>query len=147
VEWEFEQASETAHLELMAFPKEPAEDQVVEEKQRTFLGKLGRFVTGRWIKPFRDRTDLVAVVSDSLEKWLIRRSNALSRRARRARRRSRQLLVVGVAALLVLVLVGGILAAVGWLSIRAGLCLLLTLGVVAVLGALLRWGMEEGDDE
>jgi len=71
VEWEFDIARARQDLDIMTFVKQEATAGGAEPRQQRFLDRLRDFRQGLWWKAFATRGDLVRLVRESLEGWLV----------------------------------------------------------------------------
>jgi len=149
VEWELDEARRTAGLEIFSFVKKPDALTTSDERQKQFLGRLGSFQAGLWLKEFRSTEQLVSLVLESVDAWLaelvVRMRRWERERAPRLRRRLFGLgAVVGLggAAAMGLAWVGAITP--GAAMVAAG-----SLAVAAAMSAVLlaRETGGGGDDE
>jgi len=71
VEWEFDLARARQDVDMMAFVRQDAAAGGADPRQQRFLEQLRGFRQGLWCKAFASRGDLVRLVRESLEGWLV----------------------------------------------------------------------------
>lgn len=72
VEWEFDTAYENEATEIFTLSRVYEDPDEIDERQRTFIERLGAFDSGVWLKPFETISQLEREFSKALIDWLTR---------------------------------------------------------------------------
>ena len=137
VEWEFENASVRADLEILPFVKE---SKARDQAQQKLIDRVTAFRTGMWSKFFNTPEEFARAASKSLMEWLAEFRTALHAPALVLARKSRSISLAAAFCCLAVMAVLSVLAILGRLTTAAVVACDLTLacGVAMALVMYMR---------
>jgi len=106
VEWEFDMAIGSRHLEILTFIKNLTPGEVPEPRQQVLITRVSDFGSGLWCKRFSTPSEFAEFVHAALQQMLIARWNELNIKMGKLRSKAaRVLLTIASVSVLTLVII------------------------------------------